>query len=55
MKAYKIQTGYNYSQTHIVIAESMGKAEEIYKKEYENITIKEIELVSEYVLLGDTQ
>ncbi len=53
MRAYKIQTPYNYSQTHIVIADNMGEAEEIYKKEYEYTTILGIELLSEYVLVKE--
>lgn len=49
MKAYKIQTPYNYSQPHIVVADDMGKAEKIFLSEYPNTKILEIELVAEYV------
>jgi len=49
MKAYKIVTPFNYSQTHIVVAENIGKAEEVFLEEYSPITIETIELVSEYV------
>ncbi len=49
MKAYKIQTPYNYSQTCLVIADDMGEAEKIFKSKYEYTTISSIELISDYV------
>ena len=49
LKVYDIMTPFNYSQTHSVVAESMGDAERIFLEEHPNITIKEIQLHSEYV------
>ena len=51
MKAYKIQTPYNYSQTNIVIAGTMGEAEKMFLEEYPNTTILNIEKISDYVLV----
>lgn len=49
MKVYDIKDGYNYSQTHSVVAENMAEAERIYLEKYKNVTIKEIKLHAEYV------
>lgn len=49
MNAYKILTPYSYSQTYIVVAENMGKAEEIFKEKHNFIEIIEITLISQYV------
>lgn len=51
LKVYDIEDGYNYSQTHSVVAESMADAERIYKKRYNNPIIKNIRLHSEYILV----
>lgn len=53
MKAYNILTPYNYSQTNCVVADSMGEAEEIFKKAYPYTTITKIELYSDYVLVKE--
>lgn len=52
-KVYDIQTGYNYSQTHCVVAKSMGDAERIFLAKYGPTHIKEIELHAEYVQIQD--
>lgn len=52
MKVYDIQTGYNYSQVHSVVANNMADAEKAYLAEYPYNTIKEIKLHSEYVLIA---
>ena len=49
MKVYDIETGFNYSQNHCVVAESMAEAERIFLAKYWPITIKSIKLHSEYV------
>jgi hypothetical protein len=49
MKAYKIQTPYNYSQTIIVIAKNMGDAEKTFLNKYPQTTILEITKISDYV------
>ena len=53
MKVFDIQTGFNYSQTHSVVAESMAKAEETFHKEYPHTEILEIRLHSSYVQIQD--
>lgn len=50
MNAYKITTEFNYSQLHLVIANSLGEAEKIWGEEYPDAKIKSIELMTEYVL-----
>lgn len=52
MKAYSVLTPFNYSQKSIVVAESMGKAEEAFRAAYPGIKIVSIELVSEYVIIS---
>jgi hypothetical protein len=52
MKVYDIVTPYNYSQTHSVVAESMGEAERLYKQKYNTVRIVEIKLHAEYVVLA---
>ena len=49
MNIYDIEDGFNYSQTHSVVAENMAEAERIYKAKYWPIEIKSIKLHSEYV------
>jgi len=49
MYVYDIETGYNYSQIHCVVAESMGEAERIFKAKYWPVDIKSISLHSVYV------
>jgi len=49
MKIFTIQTGFNYSQRHCVVAENMAEAERIFRAKYWPTTIKTIELYSEYV------
>lgn len=49
MKAYKIVTPFNYSQTHIVVADDIGKAEEVFTERYGDVKIISIELIAEYV------
>ena len=49
MKVFDIITAYTYSQTHCVVAKTMGDAERIYKDKYQGTVIKEIRLHSEYV------
>lgn len=51
MNVYDILTPYNYSQTHSVVAESMGEAERLYKEQYGPIRIIEIRLHAEYVIV----
>lgn len=53
MKAYKIQTPYNYSQTIIVIAKNMGDAEKTFLNKYPQTTILEITKISDYVEIQD--
>lgn len=53
MNAYEIITPYNRTQTHIVIAESMGDAEETFKAEYQGTEIEKIVKVSDYVLISE--
>ena len=52
MKVYKIQTPFNYSQVHCVIAENLAEAEKLYLKEYPNADIIETELISKYVIVA---
>jgi len=49
MKAYKVLTPYNYSQTCLVIADNMGEAEKIFNEKYKFTTIISIECISDYV------
>ena len=49
MKVFDIQTGYNYSQRHCVVADSMADAERIFNAKYWPTDIRSIELHSEYV------
>lgn len=51
MNVYDIQTEFNYSQKHSVVAENMAMAEKLFKKKYWPITIREIRLHSEYVIV----
>ena len=53
MKVFDILTPFNYSQTHSVVAESMGKAEETFRKGYPYTEIREIRLHSSYVQIQD--
>ena len=53
MKVFDILTGFNYSQTHSVVAESMAKALETFHKEYPYTEISEIRLHSSYVQIQD--
>ncbi len=54
MKVFDIKTPQTIGQKHMVVADTMAKAEEIYLKEYGPTTILEIILLSEYVLIqGD--
>lgn len=55
MKVYDISTESFSTQIHSVVAESMGKAEEIYLKEYPNNIITKIKLHSEYVLVQELE
>lgn len=48
MKVYDIETVFNRSQTHCVVAESMAEAERIFKLKYDG-SIEAIKLHSEYV------
>ncbi|MFA6972904.1 MAG: hypothetical protein WC208_16090 [Gallionella sp.] len=48
MKAYKICTVFNRSQTHLVVADTMGEAEAIFKEKYKTDP-ESIELIAEYV------
>lgn len=49
MRVYDIETEFNYSQTHSVVAESMAEAERIFNAKYWPTTIKAIKLHSVYV------
>lgn len=49
MKVYDIEDGFNYSQVHSVVAETMAEAERIFKAKYWPVEIKAIRLHSEYV------
>lgn len=49
MKVYDIETIGTYSQTHSVVADSMGEAERIFLGKYWPCDIKGIKLHSEYV------
>ena len=51
MKVYDILTPFNYSQTHCVVAKSMGDAERLYKEKYGPIRIAEIKLHAEHVIV----
>lgn len=51
MKVYDILTPFNYSQKSCVVADSIGKAEELFLKQYPNTTILEIRKHSDYVLV----
>jgi len=52
MKVYKIQTPFNYSQTHCVVAENMAEAERLHKEAYPDLDIIEITLISDYVIVS---
>lgn len=49
MKVYDIITAYTGSQTHSVVAKSMGEAERIFLAKYGPTTIQEIRLHATYV------
>ena len=49
MKVFDIETGFNYSQNHSVVAENMAEAERIFLAKYRPTTIRSIRLHSEYV------
>ena len=49
MKVFNIQTGFNYTQKHCVVAENMAEAERIFNAKYWPTTVTSIELHSEYV------
>ena len=49
MKVFKINTGHSDFQIHCVVADSIAEAERIFMGKYWPITIKSIELYSEYV------
>lgn len=49
MNVYDIDVGFNYSQTHSVVAENMAQAERIFLAKYWPVQIKTIKLHSEYV------
>ena len=53
MNVYDIITFHTVGQTHCVVAENMGKAEELFEKLYWPTTIKEIRLHSEYVQIQE--
>lgn len=52
MKVYKIQTPFNYVQTHCVVAENMGEAERLFLEQYPGTEIIEIVVVSDYVIVA---
>ena len=54
LKAYDIQTSYNYSQKTCVVAESIADAERLFLKEYPNTEILEIKLHAVYVIVQKT-
>jgi len=49
MKVFKITTGFGDNQNNCVVADNMAEAERIFLGKYWPITIKSIELFSEYV------
>ena len=49
MNVYDIEDGFNYSQTHSVVAENMAQAERIFEAKYWPTKVKKITLHSEYV------
>ena len=51
MKVYDILTPFNYSQTHCVVAKSMGDAERLYKEKYGPFRISKIKLHAEHVIV----
>jgi hypothetical protein len=48
MNVYDIEDGFRYSDTHCVVAESMAKAEEIWKEKYKATPLS-IKLHSQFV------
>jgi hypothetical protein len=51
MKVFDIETGFNYSQIHSVVADNMGEAERVFRARYWPTEIKAIRLHAEYVLV----
>lgn len=51
LKVYDVETVYNRSQTHSVIARDMGEAERVYLEKYGPCTIFRILLHSQYVIV----
>ena len=49
MNVYDIDTGITFSQTHSVVAGSIGLAEKLFKKRFPYTTIQRIVLHSEEV------
>jgi hypothetical protein len=49
MKAFRVTTGFNDYQNHLVIADTMAEAERIFNSKYWPTTILSIELYSNYV------
>ena len=54
MKVYDINLRTS-NQIHSVVAESIGKAEELYLEEYPGDTITDIELHSDYVIVQESE
>lgn len=52
MKVYDIDDGFGYSQTHCVVADNMGEAEELFCQKYKT-TVRAIKLHSEYVIVKE--
>jgi hypothetical protein len=55
LKVYDIENNYNHGQTHSVVSEDIAEAERIYKREYGPVTINQITLHSEYVLVQNAR
>ena len=51
MKIFDILTPNNYSQTSSVVAKNMATAEKLFLEKYPNLTILEIKLHAEYVIV----
>lgn len=49
MKVYKMMTGHDDYKNHCVVAESLADAERIFLVKHKGVTIKAVELYSEYV------